>query len=143
VPEGRMRAGLRSKTEGSKLPSMTYTPRKSLRRARNLRREQTEAEKSLWGCLRGRRLNGHKFVRQEPIGPFIADFLCRERKLVVEVDGATHSEPDAIAYDERRSKYLQALGYKLLRVQNADVFTIRDDVLDMILMALKGKLETG
>ena len=138
-----MRAGLRSKTELSKLPSMTYTPRKSLNRARGLRREQTEAEKRLWGCLRSRRLNGHKFVRQEPIGPFIADFLCRERKLIVEVDGATHSEPDEIAYDERRSRYLRALGYKILRVQNADVFTICDDVLDMILMAPEGKLEFG
>jgi very-short-patch-repair endonuclease len=136
----RMRAGLRSKPEPRKLPSMSYTPRKSLGRARSLRREQTEAEKSLWGCLRGRRLNGHKFVRQEPICPFIADFLCRKRKLIVEVDGATHSESEEIAYDERRSKYLQALGYEILRVQNADIFTIRDDVLDMILMALEKEL---
>jgi very-short-patch-repair endonuclease len=138
-----MRGGLRSKTEGSKLPSMTYTPRKSLSRARSLRREQTEAEKCLWGSLRGRRLNGYKFVRQEPIGSFIADFLCRERRLVVEVDGATHSEPHEIAYDERRCRYLATLGYKVLRVQNADVFTIRDDVLDMILMALERKLDPG
>ena len=58
----RMKAGLRSKMEPRKLPSMTYTPRKSLSRAKNLRREQTEAEKSLWGCLRSRRLNGHKFI---------------------------------------------------------------------------------
>jgi very-short-patch-repair endonuclease len=136
----RMRAGLRSKPEPRKLPSMTYTPRKFLGRARSLRREQTEAEKSLWGCLRGRRLNGHKFVRQEPIGPFIVDFLCRERRLVVEVDGATHSESEEITYDERRSKHLQALGYKILRVQNADIFTIRDDVLGMIPIALEEKL---
>jgi very-short-patch-repair endonuclease len=88
-------------------------------------------------------LSGYKFVRQEPIGSFIADFLCRERKLVIEVDGATHSEPGEIAYDERRSKYLAALGYKVLRIQNADVFAIRDDVLDMILMALEGKLESS
>ena len=138
-----MRAGLRSKTERRKLPSMTYTPRKSLSRARSLRREQTEAEKCLWGCLRSRRLNGYKFIRQEPIGPFVADFLCRERKLVVEVDGATHSEPHEIVYDERRSRYLATLGYKVLRIQNADVFTIRDDVLDMILKSLEGNLNLG
>jgi very-short-patch-repair endonuclease len=65
------------------------------------------------------------------------------RKLVVEVDGATHSEPHEIAYDERRSRHLATLGYKVLRIQNADVFTIRDDVLDMILMALDGNLEPG
>jgi very-short-patch-repair endonuclease len=138
-----MRAGLRSKTEGSKLNLMTFTPRKSLQRARSLRKNQTEAEKRLWGYLRGRRLGGHKFVRQEPIGPYTADFLCRERKLVVEVDGATHSEPDEIAHDVRRSRYLLTQGYNVLRVQNADVFTIRDDVLDMILLALEGKLEPG
>ncbi len=138
-----MRAGLRSKTERRKLLSMTYTPRKSIRRARGLRREQTEAERRLWGHLRDRRLSGYKFVRQEPIGSFIADFLCREQKLVVEVDGATHSKPDEIAYDERRSRYLAALGYKVLRIQNADVFAIRDDVLDMILVALEGKLDPG
>ena len=134
---------MRSKTERRKLQSMTYTPRKSLSRARSLRREQTEAERSLWACLRSRRLNGYKFVRQEPIGPFVADFLCRERKLVVEVDGATRSEPHETAYDERRSRHLATLGYKVLRIQNADVFAIRDDVLDMILMALDGKLEPG
>ena len=138
-----MRAGLRSKTERRKFTFMTFTPRKSVSRARSLWRDQTEAEKCLWGRLRGRRLNGYKFVRQEPIGPFVADFLCRERKLVVEVDGATHSEAHEIAYDERRSKYLRALGYRILRVQNADVFTISDDVPYMILMALEGKLDTG
>jgi very-short-patch-repair endonuclease len=137
----RMMAGLRSKTERRKLPCMTYTPRKSIRRARGLRREQTEAERRLWGHLRDRRLSGYKFVRQEPIGLFIADFLCRERKLVVEVDGATHSEPGEIAYDDWRSRHLAALGDKVLRIQNADVFAIRDDVLDMILKALEGKLE--
>ena len=100
-------------------------------------------KKSLWGCLRSRRLNGYKFIRQEPIGPFVADFLCRERKLVVEVDGATHSEPHEIVYDERRSRYLATLGYKVLRIQNADVFTIRDDVLDMILKSLEGNLNLG
>ena len=138
-----MRAGLRSKTARSKLSLMTFTPRKSLQRAKNLRRNQTEAEKQLWGYLRGRRLGGYKFVRQEPIGPYTADFLCREKKLVVEVDGATHSELNQIAHDVRRSRYLLTQGYNVLRVQNADVFTIRDDVLDMILMALEGKLDPG
>ena len=120
---------------------MSFTPRKTLRRARGLRREQTEAEKRLWGYLRDRRLSGFKFVRQEPIGPFIADFVCRDFKLIVEVDGATHSEDRDIAYDARRTAYLKHHGYRVLRVQNADVFTILPDVLDMILLALDGKVE--
>ena len=136
-----MRAALRGKAVCRSFRFMSFTPHKSIRRARSLRKEQTEAEKKLWGYLRGRRLNGYKFVRQEPIGPFIADFLCRERKLVVEVDGATHSEIHEVEYDERRTIYLNTKGFRVLRVQNDDVFRIRDDVLDMILMALDGRLE--
>ena len=119
---------------------MTYTPRKSTRRARSLRRDQTDAEKRLWGYLRDRRLNGHKFVRQEPVGFYFVDFLCREKMLIVEVDGATHSEDHEIAYDARRSAFLRSQGYRVLRVQNADVYAILTDVLDMILMGLEGKI---
>ena len=68
------------------------------RRSRELRRAETPAEKLLWGKLRARRLCGYKFVRQEPIGPYFADFLCREHALVVEVDGATHSAEDELAH---------------------------------------------
>ena len=118
---------------------MPYTPRKTVRRARSLRRHQTEAEKRLWGYLRDRRLNGFKFVRQEPVGPFIADFLCREKLLIVEVDGATHSEDNEIQYDERLTRYLTSEGYRVLRVQNVDVYRNLTDVLDMVLMALEGK----
>ena len=136
-----MRAGLRSKTEGRRLRAMPFTPRKSIRRARGLRHKQTEAEKRLWGYLRDRRLNGHKFVRQEPIGPYVADFLCRDRKLIVEVDGATHSEAPEVVHDERRTRFLQEQGFRVLRIQNTDVFTILPDVLDMILMALDGRID--
>ena len=85
---------------------MPYTPRKTVRRARSLRRSQTDAEKRLLGYLRDRRLNSFKFVRQEPVGPYIADFVCREKLLIVEVDGATHSEVHEIQHDERRTRYL-------------------------------------
>ncbi len=107
---------MRSKTERRKFQLMPFTQRKSLRRARGLRREQTEAEKKLWGYLRDRRLNGHKFVRQEPVGPYFADFLCRERRLIVEVDGATHSGVDEIASDDRRTRFLESKGYQVLRI---------------------------
>ena len=66
-------------------------------RARALRRDASAAERKLWRSLRGRLLDGHKFVRQEQIGPYYADFACREVKLVVEVDGATHAADEEIA----------------------------------------------
>jgi very-short-patch-repair endonuclease len=100
---------------------MKFIPSKTLKRAQSLRHNQTEAEKRLWWRLRNRNLNGFKFVRQEPIGPFIADFLCHEKKLIVEVDGATHGDAHEVAYDEKRTRYLETRGYRVLRVQNHDV----------------------
>ena len=113
---------------------------KRLDQARRLRRDQTSAEMRLWSALRGRRLQNHKFVRQHPIGPFTVDFLCREAALVVEVDGATHSEDTDIAYDRARTAYLVSQGYRVLRVMNDDVYHRYDDVMDMILLALADKL---
>jgi len=66
------------------------------RRARSLRTAATDAEQALWFRLRSRRLNGYKFVRQEPIGPFIVDLVCRERRLVIEVDGGQHADNDVL-----------------------------------------------
>ena len=122
---------------------MAHTPHKTLRRARDLHRDHTESERRLWRYLRDRRLNGYKFVRQEPIGPYFADFVCREQWLIVEVDGATHSEPHEIAHDERRTNFLQAEGFRVLRVQSGNMYRILDDVLDMILLALEGEIDAG
>src|SRR5213076_238719 len=117
---------------------MSFTPRRQIRRARSLRRADIPAGARLWSNLRGRRLQS-KFVRQEPIGPYVVDFLCREARLIVEVDGATHSEDREIAYDRRREAYLKREGYRIVRVLNNDVYTGINDVLDMILMGLEGK----
>ena len=76
-------------------------------------------------------------MRQEAVGPFIADFVCRDCKLIVEVDGATHSEDHEIAHDARRTAYLQQQGYRVLRLQNAEVFSAMDDVLETIVKALE------
>jgi very-short-patch-repair endonuclease len=119
---------------------MALTEQKRLAQARRLRRAQTPAETRLWSGLRGRRLQDHKFARQHPIGPFTVDFLCREARLVVEVDGATHSTESEIAYDERRTAYLRSHGYTVVRVLNDDIYRHFDDVMDMILLALEGKL---
>ena len=93
----------------------------------------------MWTHLRGRRLQNFKFVRQAPIGPYIVNFLCRGARLIVEVDGATHSEADEVAYDRRREFFLRKQGYRVIRVHNEHVYKHTTDVLDMILMALEGK----
>ncbi|WP_442753250.1 endonuclease domain-containing protein [Methylocystis sp. JAN1] len=105
-------------------------------RSRDLRAAQTSAEKMLWGKLRGRWLGGHKFVRQEPIEGFFADFVCREHRLVVEVDGATHSSEEELAYDARRDRALREAGFRILRFQNDEIFRNIDGVCDTILNAL-------
>ena len=115
-----------------------FTPTKLLERARELRREQTEAEKKLWGYLRGGRLQDWKFRRQVLIGPYYADFLCEKAKLIVEVDGATHSTDEEIAHDKARTHYLVSLGYRVFRCNNADVYENLDGVLNGILLELNG-----
>ena len=104
--------------------------------ARQLRKAQTEGERLLWLRLRGRGLNGHKFVRQAPIGPYFADFACRDFGLIVEVDGATHSNESERRHDERRTDFLNARGYRVVRVANDDVFHNLDGVLETILLAI-------
>ena len=116
---------------------MAYQTGTSRARARALRQDDTEAERRLWEELRDRRLDGFKFVRQLPIGPYFADFACRERKLVVEVYGATHGTENEVHYDERRTRFLEEQGWVVLRVQNIDVFTARNAVCDAILLALE------
>jgi very-short-patch-repair endonuclease len=107
------------------------------RGARRLRRAQTPAEARLWSRLRNRGLAGHKFVRQEPIGPYFADFVCRERMLVVEVDGATHSTEEELRRDANRTRFVEEKGYRVLRVLNHEVMTELDAVLETIFLALR------
>jgi len=109
---------------------------KALAFARTLRREETEAERRLWGYLRDRRLGGYKFRRQVPIPPHIADFVCMSHGLVVEVDGATHGDALEVEYDERRTVFLQSKGFAVHRVNNIDVLTNMSDALDGILIIL-------
>lgn len=107
------------------------------RRARSLRRDATSAERILWQHLKGRALSGFKFVRQMPIGPYIADFVCREMKLVVEIDGATHSSDEEIAADNRRTQSLEELGFRVIRFTNAAVFESAEGVMQLILLELQ------
>ena len=106
------------------------------RRARVLRQSQTHAETVLWRALRGRSLDGLKFVRQEPIGPYFADFVCRDKRLVVEIDGATHSTDEELRRDTRRTEFLRGNAYRVVRFANEDVYRNIDGVLETIFAVL-------
>jgi very-short-patch-repair endonuclease len=106
---------------------------KKTERARNLRRAATNAEAALWYQLRSRRLNGFKFVRQEPIGPYTVDPICRERRLVIEVDGDQHADNPQ---DTLRDKWRAAHNYRVLRFWNNDVPGNMSGVLETIATAL-------
>jgi very-short-patch-repair endonuclease len=108
-------------------------------RARALPRAQTEAERLLWRRLRPRGLGGFKFVRQEPIGLYFADFVCREAKLIVEVDGATHSTDDEIRRNDRRAVFLRARGYRIARFANDEIYGNLDGAMETILAAIDGR----
>ncbi|SEF19912.1 Very-short-patch-repair endonuclease [Variovorax sp. NFACC28] len=104
-------------------------------RARSLRATPTDAEAMLWHHLRDRRMANQKFRRQRPIGPYFADFACLEAKLIVELDGGQHAE--AVAYDENRTRFMEAQGYRVLRFWNHEVLTQTDVVRERILQALQ------
>lgn len=105
------------------------------RNARDLRQNQTDVEGLLWQHLRDRRLAGHKFRRQHPIGAFVADFVCIERRLVVELDGGQHASQ--IEDDNRRSEYLKSKGYSVVRFWNNEVLKDTQAVLEAILRSIE------
>ena len=109
----------------------------NLAAAKLLRRNETMPEKKLWEQLRNRYCGGFKFVRQAPIGPYVADFVCREKMLIVELDGWTHSTPEELASDARRTAYLNAQGYRVVRHGNESAMHGMDGLLTLILEELK------
>ncbi len=86
----------------------------------------------MWSRLRKKQLNGYGFRRQHPIGPFIADFACIAKKLVIEIDGATHSTDKEITHDQRRTAFLEDKGWQILRITNPEVYENLDGVLEAI-----------
>jgi very-short-patch-repair endonuclease len=108
--------------------------RMNVDRARGLRRAMTDVEQKFWYRLRNRQLSGCKFRRQHGIGQYIVDFVCTEAMLIIELDGGQHA--DQAIYDERRSLFLQAMGYRVLRFWNNDALTNIESVLEVILEAL-------
>jgi very-short-patch-repair endonuclease len=106
--------------------------------ARKLRSETTDAEGRLWRALRNRQMHGFKLKRQVPFGPYIADFICIEAKLIIEADGSQHAE--RIADDELRTQYFEGAGYRVLRFWNNDVLQNMEGVLETIAATLQDPL---
>jgi very-short-patch-repair endonuclease len=106
------------------------------RNARELRHTETEAEKKLWPFLRNRKLNGKKFRRQHPMDDYVLDYYCHECRLAIEVDGGIHNDKMNSQYDEARTKTLNELGIKVIRVRNEDVLNNIDRVLQKIVKHL-------
>jgi very-short-patch-repair endonuclease len=105
-------------------------------RAKQLRKNSTDAERQLWRVLRSRQLAGHKFRRQQPLGGFIVDFVCFEKRLVVEVDGGQHNEPLQAANDSERSTWLEQQGFRVLRFWNHEILREIESVKETIARAL-------
>jgi len=104
--------------------------------ARRLRANETDAEARLWRLLRKLEISGSHFRRQVPIGPYIADFACLAARLIIEVDGGTHSTDREVARDVRRERYLKDEGFRIVRVWNSNVGQNLEGVMDTIVAAL-------
>ncbi len=104
-------------------------------RAKELRRNSTEAERVIWSSLRSRQFGNYKFRRQQPIGSFIVDFVCFEKKLIIELDGGQHMEDES--YDTKRTKWLEGQGFSVIRFWNNQVLRDVDAVKTKILSALQ------
>ena len=105
------------------------------RRARALRNNLTDTERSLWSRLKRKQIHGHKFRLQFPVGPYIVDFVCLEARLIIEVDGGQHAEQKQ--GDEIRDQWLSSQNFHVLRFWNNEVLSQTDAVIDTIVQALK------
>src|SRR5207237_9999392 len=99
-------------------------------RARTFRKNMTEAGNRMWYFLRDRRLNGYKFIREQPIGKYIADFVFGQKKMIIEIDGSQQANHYVIEYDLKRTIFLESQGYTVFRVWNCKVFENINGVLE-------------
>ncbi len=104
-------------------------------KARELRKNQTDSELVFWQLVRAKRLDSLKFRRQHPIQPYIVDFICPEKNLVIELDGGQHAE--VIEYDEKRTHFLESKGYTVIRFWNNEVLTNIEGVYEVLIKHLK------
>ena len=105
---------------------------KNLKFAKSMRSNMTKEEAIIWRIVRANRFFGYKFKRQVLIGDYIVDFLCPEKKLIIELDGGQHNEPDNILQDSERTAYLSNNGYKVIRFWNYDVLNNIDGICEVI-----------
>ncbi len=115
--------------------------KKTLNFAKELRKSQTNAEGLLWYYLKNKQLGGYKFKRQQPIDKYIVDFVCFEKKLIIELDGSQHNEDKNIKHDKIRDSFLRSLGFTILRFCNDEIFTNCFNILDFILHKLENPLD--
>jgi very-short-patch-repair endonuclease len=116
-----------------------YNRPRQKRIRQHLRNTATDAERLLWSSLKGCQLLGYKFRRQQGIGQYVVDFYCPDKKVAVEIDGVTHWTEQEQKRDRLRQEYIEALGIRVLRFTNDDIFTNKDGVLNMIFAVLEGK----
>ena len=115
-----------------------YTNKSSTKnRRRQLRKDQTKAERELWSKIRRKQLSGYKFRRQYNIGYYIVDFYCHELKLIIELDGYIHGEEENIEKDKKRENYLKDKGYNIIRYRNEQIKYEMDAVLQDIINHIK------
>ena len=113
-----------------------HIPNPLTNRARALREQSTEAEKKLWQCLRNRGVEHCKFRRQYPVGPYILDFACEEKRLGIELDGGQHNDPASQGKDTTRTQTLENTGWRILRFWNHEVMENIEGVLQVIAASL-------
>jgi len=139
--------GIKGGGDSLRLQTMAESKKKlpidptTLSYARELRRASTSAERTLWSMLRGKQLLGLKSRRQHPLPPYIVDFYCHEKRLVVELDGGQHNEVARTAYDLERTAWLQAQGLRVIRFWNHEVEPSLEGVLVAIAWACGIELE--
>jgi very-short-patch-repair endonuclease len=104
---------------------------------RDLRNNATTCERRLWAKLRRRQISGYKFRRQHPIGPYVLDFFCLQRRLAIEVDGDSHYFTRGMLGDRWRTAYLAERGIRVIRFTNTEIIAELDDVLEAIARALR------
>lgn len=109
--------------------------------AKSLRKFPSDAERKLWFLLRDKRLGDFRFRRQQPVGPYIADFFCAPARLIIELDGDQHGSADGLARDADRTRFLKSRGYRVLRFPNGDVLKSPAMVLEAIYRAVSNPLQ--
>jgi len=105
---------------------------KLTQQARNLRKNMTSQEQKMWALLRNKRYKNLQFKRQEPFGIYIVDFVCHNKKLIIEIDGGQHNEQNNIEYDKKRTEFFESKGYVVLRFWNNEVDNNIEGVFEKI-----------